>query len=403
MKRFISMILCLVLVLSLAMPVLAAEPKIIFTDGSNFNVGGTVTVDEYKTLESVYNNGKSEEFNAYYEGYVQYYWMRNDSYYADGPSITITESDKGCQFYCIAALYSNMDHTEQVGALYSDSFTVPNTGNPALYPEITTDALPDGVVGEEYYFQLECTDPDVTYDLFRSSLPDGLYLTQHGEIEGVPEKAGMWYVVIEATPEAGKNYACYAEFEFYINEAGESYTLEIVRLPDKLVYTAGEKLDMKGLWVRIYTSDGFIDSYDGKYLEYSQKALVTLGEQKIKISYKDAFEFFIVTVVAPAATEPVETTAPTESTEGTEAPEMTEATEATEGSKFPGKKPGKEPGKESGQQPSGDGTGDSSTTGSFGGLVGTLDITSIILIVLGFAAIGGVIVLIVVQGKKKKN
>ena len=33
--------------------------------------------------------------------------------------------------------------------------------------------------------------------------------------------------------------------------------------------------------------DGFIDSKDGKNLTYSQKKLVTVGEQKIKISYKD--------------------------------------------------------------------------------------------------------------------
>ena len=186
MRRLFSAFLCLALVLSLALPVMAAEPKIIFTSDSSFEAGGTVTVDEYKTLESVYYNGLSEEFNAYYEGNVQYYWMRNDSYYADGPSITLTEADKGCSFYCIAALYGDQDHTEQVGTMYSDRFTVPNSGNSALYPEIKTKVLPDGIVGQEYYFKLECTDPDGTYSLLRSSLPDGLYLPQHGEIEGTP-------------------------------------------------------------------------------------------------------------------------------------------------------------------------------------------------------------------------
>ena len=60
---------------------------------------------------------------------------------------------------------------------------------------------------------------------------------------------------------------------------------------------------MTGLKVRIYTPDGFIDSYNGERLTYSQKELVTLGEQKIKISYEDAFEFFIVTVIAPPDAE----------------------------------------------------------------------------------------------------
>ena len=54
MKRVMSIALCLVLVLSLAAPVLAAEPKIIFTSDSSFEAGGTVTVDEYKTLESAF-------------------------------------------------------------------------------------------------------------------------------------------------------------------------------------------------------------------------------------------------------------------------------------------------------------------------------------------------------------
>ena len=110
-----------------------------------------------------------------------------------------------------------------------------------------------------------------------------------------------------------------------------------------MTYTAGEKLDMTGLKVRIYTPEGFIDSKDGKDLTYSQKELVTIGEQKIKISYEDAFEFFIVTVVAAPTTEPTDpdtTTKPTDPdvstnpTDGTEAPtdgseNPTDGTEST--------------------------------------------------------------------------
>ena len=67
---------------------------------------------------------------------------------------------------------------------------------------------------------------------------------------------------------------------------------------------------------------------DGKDLIYSQKELVTVGEQKIKISYKDAFEFFIVTVVAAPTTEPTNPTDGTEATtDGSENP--TDGTEST--------------------------------------------------------------------------
>ena len=311
MKRILCMALCLMLVMALAAPAMAAKPEIIFTSGSKFEAGGTVKVDEGETLLSTYNNGTSDIYNAYLEGDVQYYWMRNGEYYADGPSLKLKESDKGCEFYCVAALYSDADHTQQCGTIYSRKFTVPGGSNTASIPDITTKSIPNGKVGEYYYQKLECTDPDVTYSLFRSSLPDGLTLTQHGEIEGTPTKAGFWYVVVMATPEAGADYATTAEYEITIEE-GQQYSLEIMEVPDKVVYTAGEKLDMTGLWVRIYTPDGFIDSRNGKYLTYSTKALTTVGEQKIKLTYEDAVEFFIVTVneAPPEETEPAETEPP---------------------------------------------------------------------------------------------
>ena len=296
MKRIISFLLCVMLLASLAVPVSAAEPEIIFTDESFYHPGFTMEVDKGKTLESCYNNGTSDIYNAYLEGRVQYYWMRNDSYYADGPSITIREEDRCCSFYCMAALYADEDHIQQIGTIYSDSFFVPNDLVEPEIPEIITDDLPNAVVGQEYYFQLECTDPDVTYSLFRSSLPDGLYLTQHGEIEGTPTKAGFWYVVIMATPEAGEDYATTAEFEFYVVEDGPDYTLEIMRLPNKLTYFSGEYLDMTGAWVRIWTPEGYLDSYDGEYLGYTDQPLVSIGDHVIDLTYMDGETSFIVSV-----------------------------------------------------------------------------------------------------------
>ena len=297
MKRIISLLLCLVLMTALAAPVCAASPEIIFTADSGFTPGCTVTVDKGETLLSCYNNGTSDIYNAYLEGDVQYYWMRNDSYYADGPSITIREEDRGCSFYCMAALYADEDHIQQIGTIYSDSFFVPNDLVEPEIPEIITDYLPNAVVGQEYYFKLECTDPDVHYSLFQSSLPDGMYLTQHGEIEGTPTEAGFWYVVIMATPEAGEDYATTAEFEFYVVEDGPDYTLEIMRLPNKLTYYLGESFDMTGAWVRIWTPEGYLDSFDGEYLDYYTGPLENLGERRIKIRYMDAMEIIYIEVV----------------------------------------------------------------------------------------------------------
>ena len=337
MKKAFSIILSLLLLCSIAVPAMAAGETVVYTSDSSFVAGGTVKVNEQKTKQNIMDLGKNAaEYNAALEGNMQYYWFRNDSYYKDGPSITLTENDKGCQFYCKVYLFSDADRTQQCGTYDGAKFTVPNTGNPALIPEIRDAAIPDGKVGQSYYVKLDCSDPDVVFSLFRSSLPDGLYLTQHGEIEGTPTKAGFWHVVIMVTPEAGEDYANTKEFDITISEGGSEYTLEIVQAPNKVTYTAGEKLDMTGLKVRIYTPDGFIDSKDGKDLTYSQKELVTVGEQKIKISYKDAFEFFIVTVVAVPDSNPDTTTKPTEPDESSKPTDITDGTEnPTDGSETP--------------------------------------------------------------------
>lgn len=357
MKRLWGILLCLVLLMAVTIPVSASGAQIIFTEDSLFKSGYTVTVDFYKTLDSTYNFGLSEEYNAYYEKNVQYYWMRDGVYYADGSSLTLTEADKGCSFYCVAALYSDMDHTIQCGTLYSDTYIV-ESDIPVVWPEILTTSVPNGTVGEYYYQKLECSDYDLTFSLLQSSLPDGLTLTQYGEIEGTPTKAGFWYVVVMAIPEAGEDYADTMEYEITIEETGPQYYLEILEAPDKVTYTAGETVDMDGLWVRIYTPDGFIDSWDGEYLGYSQKALTTLGEQKIKLTYEDAVEFFIVTVKAApteATTAPTEaTTAPTKATtaptEATTAPAKVTTTPTTEKTTVPATTASKEETKEADAQ-----------------------------------------------------
>ena len=330
MKRFLSICLCLMLLSALVVPASAADPEIIFTDESFYHPGFTMEVDTGETLMSCYNS-TSDIYNAYLEGFVEYTWFRDGVRFMEGGSMYITESHRGHTFYLAADLYSNADLTDFVGTIYSQSFTVPEAEKPTI-PEITTKQLPNAVVGQEYYFQLECTNPDVTYSLFRSSLPDGMYLTQHGEIEGTPTKAGMWYVVIMATPEAGEDYATTAEFEFYVVEDGPDYTIEIIQLPKKLTYYQGEKLDMTGLKVRIWTPDGYIDSKDGKYLTYYQGTLDNLGERRINLKYEDAQEPIYVTVIE--APKPPETTPPT-----TEAPVETTVPPTTEAPTEPDQAP----------------------------------------------------------------
>ena len=213
MKKIACGILCLCLLIGLTIPVLATELQLPFTDDSSFVVGGTVSIDKYKLLDD--GNILAEQYSAVLEGRVQYYWFRNEECWSDGLSYTLQEADQGYTFYCMAAMYEDIDHTQQFATVYSASFTVPSIE----LPEITTESLKSGVVGEDYYLKLDCTDPDVVFELLQSSLPDGLYLTQHGEIEGTPTKAGYWYVVIHIQDEFGVENT--KEFEMTVKEKQE--------------------------------------------------------------------------------------------------------------------------------------------------------------------------------------
>lgn len=118
----------------------------------------------------------------------------------------------------------------------------------------------------------------------------------------VPEILGVkWYCYaawnVSGGVESQPVYSRLIRVEFY-EETSTTDRIEILSAPDKVVYTSGESLDLTGLKVRIWTSDGYIDSVNGDKLEITKNTLITVGEQKIKVAYGDAFDFFIVTVKA---------------------------------------------------------------------------------------------------------
>lgn len=124
-----------------------------------------------------------------------------------------------------------------------------------------------------------------------------------GETFKVPEILGVkWYCyavwnVASGGEKSEPVYSRLIRVEFYEPNV-ETVSVEIVETPDKVVYTSGERLDLKGLKVRVYTSDGYFDSLNGDKLTITKNPLVTVGEQKIKVAYGDAFDFFIVNVKA---------------------------------------------------------------------------------------------------------
>lgn len=72
-------------------------------------------------------------------------------------------------------------------------------------------------------------------------------------------------------------------------------SVEILSLPDKLDYLAGESPDLTGLRVRIQYGDLTFEATDGAQLEYARSPL-TIGTQEIILRYGDATASFFVTV-----------------------------------------------------------------------------------------------------------
>lgn len=77
-------------------------------------------------------------------------------------------------------------------------------------------------------------------------------------------------------------------------------SVEILSLPDKLDYLAGETPDLTGLRVRIQDADLTFETTDGAHLEYSNAPL-TVGTQEIVLRYGDATTSFFVTVRTDAS------------------------------------------------------------------------------------------------------
>ena len=341
-EKITYLFILLALIFSLAICVHAdGQTDVFFTSDSSFVVGGTATVDLTKTAQSVMSDGAitSDMYNAALEKNMYVSWVCSNGPNRSGTSVTWTNADLGKEYVCRVSFYADKELTESVGFIDGQPFVVSAAAS-SKSPTITTTSIPDGVVGEYYYVKLACDDPDATFSLFRSSLPDGMYLTQHGEIEGTPTKAGQCHINVVVKNEAGIEDSF--GFDFIIEEKA-SYSMEVTKAPNKVTYKVGEKLDMKGLKVRIYMPDGFKDLTDGDGLTYYTGELKTVGEQKIKLSYEDAFEYIIVTVVAAdeeetEVTEPTGTTAPEETTESDQKDQEEETQDEEEESSKTGKK-----------------------------------------------------------------
>ena len=65
MKKLIALLLLAALVAMLAIPAMAANEVVVYTSDSSFVAGGTVKVNEQKTMQNIMDLGKNAaEYNA---------------------------------------------------------------------------------------------------------------------------------------------------------------------------------------------------------------------------------------------------------------------------------------------------------------------------------------------------
>ena len=221
MKKILSLLICLLLILGLAVPAFAAGLTVPFTSDSKPEVGGKLTVDKNAMLDS--GSITSEQYNALLEGNVIYSWYKNgvltqEGTGSDANSYEVTLSDQGSTIYVKVSFYEDSSFQESKKCAEAVSKEVTIIGPT---PKITTKSLADATVGKEYYVKLKCSDPDAVFsEIMGSQLSEfGLCLTQHGEIEGTPTKVGNCHINVLVRSEGGGENS--GNFDLTVKAAAE--------------------------------------------------------------------------------------------------------------------------------------------------------------------------------------
>jgi hypothetical protein len=84
--------------------------------------------------------------------------------------------------------------------------------------KITTDSLPDGVVGVDYRFQFDSDCGGDFWDIEFGSLPPGIELQDDGDLRGAPTVAGSFVFTVSV-------------FDFDGHESSKGFSLTVVEAP----------------------------------------------------------------------------------------------------------------------------------------------------------------------------
>jgi hypothetical protein len=107
---------------------------------------------------------------------------------------------------------------------------------PPTPPTITTESLPDGVVGTEYSATLTATgDTPITWSISVGALPAGLSISPNtGKISGMPTTANTYNFTVKATNAGGNGTK---EFTIVITTTAVAPVITTTTLPDGVINT----------------------------------------------------------------------------------------------------------------------------------------------------------------------
>ncbi|MDW7669398.1 MAG: S-layer homology domain-containing protein [Bacillota bacterium] len=171
-----------------------------FTEDSNDNYVMTLNLEidnSSNPIVAVEHNTLNEEYVYKYK-FNQWIPLRSE-YFNENLNYTNfdTYQNKG---YLIYSTYDGLWHGHLLEYTPTESYTPPPTPSPrSSIPKlvIEIEEFPEGIEGEEYEYQLEGNGGREPYTWNAEGLPEGLEITEDGQISGVPEEAGTFNVKIE--------------------------------------------------------------------------------------------------------------------------------------------------------------------------------------------------------------
>ena len=270
MKKLFSMLLVALLLVSLAVPAMAADMEILFTADSSAKVGGHLEID----FNAMLMDGRvtSDIYNAILEKNYEIYWYRDGAFYSTQPKVIFGDSDANVSFSVEVRFYGDKACTVLWATLYSKDFKVESSA-PPIYLRTTT--VNDGAVGMYYSFKFEANDPGAEFSLFRSDAPDGLTFAKDGTLSGVPTKAGTYTLTVVAKGVGGET-----SYTYTVNIGGDMQVVKIMTeaLPAATVgesYSAKLECSDKSATFGIYFNPGKANEFDATGLKLAENGTLS--------------------------------------------------------------------------------------------------------------------------------